>query len=72
MKLSPNDFSDTKNTRVEEVGFGVVSPHVRFIFTHPIEIKAGQMIELDNAQWFLREWLDGEINLIQLDGKWAT
>jgi hypothetical protein len=57
---------------VEEVGFGVVAPNVRFVFTQPVHVKAGQMIELDNAQWFLREWLDGEINLIQLDGKWAT
>jgi hypothetical protein len=61
-------FSDTNDTQVDEIRRGVVAPNFRFIFTHPIEVKAGQMIELHNAQWFL---LDGKIK-VQLDGKWST
>jgi hypothetical protein len=65
-------FSESKNTHVKEIKLGVVSDHVRFVFDSTIEVKAGQMIELDNGQWFLREWQDGQVKLTQLDGKWST
>jgi hypothetical protein len=61
-------FSEVYDTQVDEIRRGVVAPNFRFIFNSPIKIKAGQMIELDNAQWFL---LDGQIK-VQLDGKWST
>ena len=65
-------FSESKNTHLNEIGIGVVSDNVRFVLDQPIEVKAGQMIELDNGQWFLREWQDGQVKLTQIDGKWST
>jgi hypothetical protein len=64
-------FSDTHDTQVDEIRRGVVAPNFRFIFTHPIEVKAGQMLELDNGQWFMLAQRNGQIK-VQLDGKWST
>ncbi len=43
---------------------------VRFVFDSPVEVKANEMLELDNGQWFLIKWVKGKRVLSRLHGKW--
>ena len=61
-------FSDDVDTTVYEIGVGVVCRNTRFVFDQMITVKAGQLLELDNGQWFL---IDSKNNRTILDGKWS-
>ena len=68
MKTKPRDLYCIEGAGVlNEIGIGIVSNQVRFVFDEPLWLESGDFLELVNAQWFHIN-VDGTE---QLEGKWT-
>jgi hypothetical protein len=65
-------ISDTQDINLSEIGIGVTCRNARFVFDRLVTVELGDLLELDNGQWFLIKNPDGDEKRIALDGKWST
>ncbi len=64
-------FDPVSSITIDEIGLGIVANNVRFVFDTSLTLSPGQMVELNDGQWFLISYTGKKRQRRLIDGKWS-